>query len=61
MVDYVLVLVLQKILSLSELLEQNILLLCRYTEQKRIMDDRLAIFARKLYERAPSLLLKRHL
>ena len=61
MVDYVLVLVLQKILSLSELLEQNILLLCRYTEQKRIMDDRLAIFARKLYVRAPSLLLKCHL
>ena len=44
MEDYMLVLVLQKILSLSELLEQNILLLCHYAEQKRIMDNPLAIF-----------------
>ena len=44
MVDHMLVLVLQKIFSLSELLEQNILLLCHYAEQKRIMDNPLAIF-----------------
>ena len=37
MVDYMLVFVLQKILSLSG---QNILLLCHYAERKRIMDDR---------------------
>ena len=37
-------LVLQKILSLSGLRGQNILLLCHYTERKRIMDDQLAIF-----------------
>ena len=39
MADYML----QKILSLSGLLWQNILLLCHYAERKRIMDDRLAI------------------
>ena len=39
-VDYVLVFVPQKILSLSGLLGQNILLLCHYAEQKTIMDNR---------------------
>ena len=39
-----LVLVLQKILSLLEERGQNILLLCHYAEGKTIMDDRLAIF-----------------
>ena len=64
MVDYVLVLVLQKILSLSGLLQQNI-------QRKKIMDNRLAIFffllcsvssstvclytANKLYVHVPSL------
>ena len=33
--------VLQKILSLSGLLGQNIMLLCHYAEQKRIMDNRI--------------------
>ena len=44
MVDYMFVFVPQKILSLSGLLGENLLLLCHYTERKRIMDDRLAIF-----------------
>ena len=73
MADYMLVLVLQKILSLSGLIGQNILLLCHHAEWKRIMDDRRAIFvfllcsvssstvclytACKLYAHAPSLLL----
>ena len=44
MADYMLVFMLQKILSLSGLLWQNILLLCKYTERKRIIENRLAIF-----------------
>ena len=44
MADYMLVFALKKILSLSGLLGQNIMLLCHYAEQKRIMDNRLAIF-----------------
>ena len=36
-VDYMLVFMPQKILSLLDLLGQNILLLCYYTEQKRII------------------------
>ena len=44
MADYLLVSMLQKIMSLSGLLGQNIMLLCHYAEQKRIMDNRLAIF-----------------
>ena len=44
MADYMHVLVLQKILSLLEFVGQNIMLLCHYAEQKRIMDNRLAIF-----------------
>ena len=44
MADYMLVLVLEKILSLSGPLGQNIMLLCHYAKQKRIMDNRLAIF-----------------
>ena len=39
MADYILVL--QKILSLSGLRGQNILFLCHYAEQKRIMDNRI--------------------
>ena len=69
MADYMLMFVLQKILSLSGLLGQNILLLCHNAERKRIMDKRhfrllLAGFgfclytARKLYAHAPSLLLR---
>ena len=41
MADYMFVFGLQKILSLSELLGQNILLLCHYVEWKRIMDNRI--------------------
>ena len=41
MADYMLVFVLQKILSLLGLLGQNIMLLCHYAEQKRIMDNRI--------------------
>ena len=44
MVDYTLVFVPQKILSLLGLLGQNIMLLYHYTEQKMNMDNRLAIF-----------------
>ena len=44
MEDYMLVFVPQKILSLSGLLGQNILLLCHYAERKRIMDHQLDIF-----------------
>ena len=44
MADYMLVLVLQKIFSLSGLLGENILLLCHDAEWKRIMDNWAAIF-----------------
>ena len=44
MADNILVFVLQKILSLLWLLGQNILLLCRYAERKRITDKRLTVF-----------------
>ena len=44
MVDYMLVFVLEKILSVLGLLGQNIMLLCQYAEQKSIMDNQLAIF-----------------
>ena len=69
MVDYMLVFMLQKILSLSGLQGQNIMLLCHYTERKRIMDNRLACRVRFLlllfvciqcasFMRYPSLLLR---
>ena len=75
MADYMLVFMLQKILSLSGLLGQHFMLLCHYAEQKRMMDNQLAIFiffllclvsssaARTLYVHAPSLplfLVKKH-
>ena len=44
MVDFMLVFVLEKILSVLGLLGQNIMLLCQYAEQKSIMDNQLAIF-----------------
>ena len=44
MVDYMLVFVPQKILSLLGLLGQNITLLCHYPQWKRIMDNWIAIF-----------------
>ena len=43
MADYTLMFLPQKILSLLGLLGQNIMLLCHYTEQKRIIENRLAI------------------
>ena len=44
MEDYMLVFMPHKILSLLGLQGQNIMLLCHYIEQKRIMDNLLAIF-----------------
>ena len=44
MADYILVFMLQKISSQLGLLTQNIMLLCHYTEHKRIVDNRQASF-----------------
>ena len=54
MVDYMLVFVPQIILSLLGLLGQNIMLLCHYTEWKRIMDNQLVIFISLFCSVSPS-------